>query len=79
MNVKQMITGGGNRSTRTKPAPVSLCSPQITHDLLGSNTGRRGEKSSTNRLSYDTAYENILTEKNPACKGQAFALCFKII
>jgi hypothetical protein len=38
-----MRIGRGNRSTRRKPAPVSLCSPQIPHDL-GSNPGRHGGK-----------------------------------
>jgi hypothetical protein len=28
-----MRTGRGNRSTRSKPAPVPLCPPQIPHDL----------------------------------------------
>jgi hypothetical protein len=28
-----MKTGRENRSTRTKPAPVPLCSPQIPYDL----------------------------------------------
>jgi hypothetical protein len=28
-----MRIGRGNRSTRKKPAPVSLCPPQIPHDL----------------------------------------------
>jgi hypothetical protein len=28
-----MKIGEGNRSTRTKPPPVSLRPPQITHDL----------------------------------------------
>jgi hypothetical protein len=36
-----MKIGRGNRSTRRNPAPVSLCPPQIPHDL-GSNPGRRG-------------------------------------
>jgi hypothetical protein len=27
-----MYIGRGNRSTRRKPAPVPLCSPQIPHD-----------------------------------------------
>jgi hypothetical protein len=27
-----MKIGGGNRSTRRKPAPVPLCPPQIPHD-----------------------------------------------
>jgi hypothetical protein len=49
-----MRIGKGNRSTRRKPAPVPLCTPQIPHDL-GSNPGRRGGKPATNRLSYGTA------------------------
>jgi hypothetical protein len=28
----------GNRSTRRKPAPVPLCSPQIPHDLTRART-----------------------------------------
>jgi hypothetical protein len=28
-----MRIGRGNRSTRTKPAPVPLCPPPIPHDL----------------------------------------------
>jgi hypothetical protein len=43
----------GNRSTRRKPAPVLLCSPQMPHDL-GSNPDHRGGKPATNRLSYGT-------------------------
>jgi hypothetical protein len=50
-----MRIGRGNRSTRRRPAPVSLCPPQISHDL-GSNPGRRGGKPATNRLSYGTAW-----------------------
>jgi hypothetical protein len=43
----------GNRSTWRKPAPASLCPPQIPHDQTpGSNPGRRGGKPATNRLSY---------------------------
>jgi hypothetical protein len=49
-----MRIGRETRSTRRKPAPVPLCSPQIPHDL-GSNPVRRGGKPATNRLSYDTA------------------------
>jgi hypothetical protein len=49
-----MRIGRGNRSSRRKPAPVPVCSPQIPHDL-GSNPGRRGGKPATNRLSYGTA------------------------
>jgi hypothetical protein len=50
-----MRIGRGNRSTRRKSAPVTLCPPQIPHPDLGSNPGRRGVKSATNRLSYGTA------------------------
>jgi hypothetical protein len=34
-----MMIGGGNRSTRRKPAPVPLCPPQISHDLTGREPG----------------------------------------
>jgi hypothetical protein len=34
-----MMIGGGNRSTRRKPTPVPLCSPQIPHDLTGRKHG----------------------------------------
>jgi hypothetical protein len=44
----------GNRSTRRKSAPMSLCPPQNPHDL-GSNRGRRCGKPVTNRLSYGKA------------------------
>jgi hypothetical protein len=50
----------GNRSTRRKPAPVPLCLPQIPHDDLGSNPGRRGGKPATNRLSYATAFPHVI-------------------
>jgi hypothetical protein len=33
-----MRIGSGNRSTRRKPTPVTLCSPQIPHDLTGART-----------------------------------------
>jgi hypothetical protein len=33
-----MRIGGGNRSTRRKPAPVPLCPPQIPHDLTWDRT-----------------------------------------
>jgi hypothetical protein len=33
-----MRIGGGNRSTRRKPAPVTLSPPQIPHDLTGALT-----------------------------------------
>jgi hypothetical protein len=31
--ISGMKSGRGNRSTRRNPAPVSLCPPQIPHDL----------------------------------------------
>jgi hypothetical protein len=34
-----MMMGRRNRSTRRKPAPVSLCPPQIPHALLGREPG----------------------------------------
>jgi hypothetical protein len=30
--------GRGNRSTRRKPTPMSLCPRQIPHDLIGART-----------------------------------------
>jgi hypothetical protein len=36
--VGRMRIGRGNRSTRRKPAPVSLCPPQIPHDLTWDRT-----------------------------------------
>jgi hypothetical protein len=33
-----MRVGRGNRSTRTKPAPVPLCTPQIPYDLTWART-----------------------------------------
>jgi hypothetical protein len=32
------MLGTGNQSTRRKPAPVPLCSPQIPHDLTRART-----------------------------------------
>jgi hypothetical protein len=38
-----MKIGRGNPSTRRKPAPASLCPPQIPHDQTRARTpGRRG-------------------------------------
>jgi hypothetical protein len=42
------------RSTRRKPVPVPLYPPQIPHEVTW-DTGCRGGKSATNRLSYGTA------------------------
>jgi hypothetical protein len=51
-----MVIGRGNRSTRSKPAPVPLCPPQIPHACQDANPGRRGGKPATNRLRYGTAF-----------------------
>jgi hypothetical protein len=53
-SVGGMRIGRGNRNTRSKPASVPLCPPQIPHNL-SSNPGRRGWKPATNLLSYGTA------------------------
>jgi hypothetical protein len=50
-----MMVGKGNRSTRRKPAPVPLCPPQTPHACPDANSGRRGGKPATKRLSYGTA------------------------
>jgi hypothetical protein len=34
-----MMIGKGNRGTRRKPAPMPLCSPQISHELTGREPG----------------------------------------
>jgi hypothetical protein len=47
--------GRGNRSTRRKPAPAPLCPPRTPHASSDANSGRRGGKPATNRLSYGTA------------------------
>jgi hypothetical protein len=57
--VDRMRIGRGNQSIRRKPAPVQLRPPQIPHDLLGSNPGRRGGKPATNCLSCGTAMAEI--------------------
>jgi hypothetical protein len=41
--IARMI-GRGNRSTRRKPVPVSLCPPQTSHACPDANPGRRGGK-----------------------------------
>jgi hypothetical protein len=41
------MIGRGNRSTRTKPAPVPLCPPQTPHACPDANPGRRGGKPAT--------------------------------
>jgi hypothetical protein len=53
--ISGMIIGRGNRSTRRKPAPLSLCPPQIPNACPDANPGRCGGKTAINRLSYGTA------------------------
>jgi hypothetical protein len=51
-----MKIGRGNRSTGRKPAPsATLSTTNPTWPDPGSNPGRRGGKSATNRLSYGVA------------------------
>jgi hypothetical protein len=50
-----MMIGKGNRSTRRKPTPVPLCSPQTHMVCPDADPGRRGGKPATNSLSYGTA------------------------
>jgi hypothetical protein len=48
--------GGMKIGRGRKPAPAPLCPPQIPLDQTpGSNSGRRGGKPATNRLSYGAA------------------------
>jgi hypothetical protein len=54
------MIGRGNRSTQRKPSLVPLCPAQNPH--ADANSGRRGGKPATNRLSYDTALIQPLTE-----------------
>jgi hypothetical protein len=55
----ETVFGGGNRSTRRKPAPAPFCPPQIPLANPGANPGCRGGKPATNRLSYGAA-SNLL-------------------
>jgi hypothetical protein len=50
-----MRIGNGNRRAERKPVPVSLSSTSLTRHGLGSNSGRRGGKAVTNRLSCNMA------------------------
>jgi hypothetical protein len=50
-----MMIARGNRSTRRKPAPVPLFSPQTPHACPDVTSGRRGGKPATNRLIYGKA------------------------
>jgi hypothetical protein len=58
--IGRIVIGRGNRSTRRKPAPVPLCSPQTPHACPDSNPGRRGGKPATNCLSYVRALVIIM-------------------
>jgi hypothetical protein len=54
-----------NRSTRRKTYPsdtLSTTNPTWTNP--GSNPGLRGERPATNRLSHDTAWENLKSRKD---------------
>jgi hypothetical protein len=57
--IGEMKIGRGNRSSRRKPAPASLCPPQIPHDQT---PGRRGWKPATNRLSYGAAFPPFMLQ-----------------
>jgi hypothetical protein len=50
-----MMIDKRNRSTGRTPTPVSVCPPQTLHACPDANTGRRGGKPATNRLSYGMA------------------------
>jgi hypothetical protein len=50
-----MMIGRGNRSTRRKPAPVPLCSPQTPHAARTRTLDHRGGNPVTNRLNYGMA------------------------
>jgi hypothetical protein len=56
-----MMIGRGNRSTRRKPVPVTLCPPQTPHACPDANPGRLGGKLAANRLSYGTALSSLRT------------------
>jgi hypothetical protein len=53
-----MRTGWGNLSTRTTPAPVTLCPPQIPR-YMGWNPNRRGGMLATNRQGHGTALGSL--------------------
>jgi hypothetical protein len=60
------MLGKGSRSTRGKPAPVSLCPPNILHGLNpGSNPGCRVWNPATSRLSYSTAEYYVTAFTDP--------------
>jgi hypothetical protein len=57
MMMKKLVEWLGNRSTRRKPAPVTICPPQTPTCYPDTNPGRRGGKPASNRLSYGTAFQ----------------------
>jgi hypothetical protein len=59
-----MMTGRRNRSTRRKPAPVSLCPPQTPDACPDANSGRHCGKPGTNRLGCDPASIHFFTLQN---------------
>jgi hypothetical protein len=70
-----MRIGKGNRSTRRKPTPVSLCQPQIPHDL-----GRRGGRPIANHVSYATAKSDIFSVTNHHKNdGLCLMTCFFVL
>jgi hypothetical protein len=50
-----MRIGKGGRNTWKKPAPVSICPPQIPFLVMGLNMGCLSGKLATNHLSYGMA------------------------
>jgi hypothetical protein len=54
--IDAMMIGRENRSTPRKPVPMPFCAPQTPHDYPDVNSGRRGGKPVTNRLSYGAAF-----------------------
>jgi hypothetical protein len=50
-----MILAGKTEKLGENPVPVPLLLPQIPHIELGANSGCRGERTATNRLSHGTA------------------------
>jgi hypothetical protein len=54
--IGEIKIGRGNRNTPRKSTPAPLCPPQIPHEYTRVlNSGRRGGKPATNRLSYGAA------------------------
>jgi hypothetical protein len=56
------MIGRGNRSTRRKPASVSLCPPQIPHADRTRTWAAAVGSQRTNRLSYGSAFPSIMQQ-----------------